>query len=540
VRNGAILLFVSAQLLAGADVHVHGRFEATFTASMEYNRPLHQVTLLAQFRGPGGAVVETLGFWDGGRTWKVRFSPDRAGQWSYITSASNTSDRGLHGQTGSFRAVAYRGSNPLYQRGAPRVSADRRYFVHADGTPWFWLACTGWNSALLSTDEEWTRYLNDRVSKRYTAIQFILEAPWRAAFQDELGQTAFSGVHDIQVHPEFFQRMDRRVGEMADKGLAGVAVLLWALTSAEKESPGEVLPESEAIRLASYMVARYTAYPMLWFLGGDGDYRGEKAERWRKIGRAVFPEGRFRRPVSLHPRGLQDPWAELKDEYWIDFFNYQTGHGGDERKWQWNATGGTASGWKLEPARPVVDSEPNYEGHMSYHGQKIGDAEVRKAAYYSLLAAPPAGITYGAHGIWPWIRKPEVPLNHARSGVADPWFECLDYPGSKQMTFLRRVFEMVEWWKLRPDRSLLVNDPDPPDYFNWPMPAFSTDRRAGLIYLPKMWTAAVDLSRFDRTVTATWYNPRTGETTGAGRHRPSKGVAFTPPGEGDWLLVLRQ
>lgn len=535
-----LLALLLLPALGAADVHVHGRFEATFTASLDYNNPVQQVNLLVEFIGPGGQRVRTLGFWDGGRTWKVRFSPERAGQWTYVTSSSNTADRGLHNRTGYFRAVPYRGPNPLYRRGAPRVSGDRRYFAHADGTPWFWLACTGWNSALLSTDEEWVRYLDDRAAKRYTAIQLILEAPWRAAFKDELGQVAFSGKDYIEVHPEFFQRMDRRVETMAEKGLVGIAVLLWALTSKEGESPGETLPEPEAIKLATYMVARYTAYPLLWFLGGDGDYRGEKAERWRRIGRAVFLDGRFRRPTSLHPRGIQDPWPDLKDEYWIDFFNYQTGHGGDERKWRWNATGGTASGSKLGPPRPVVDSEPNYEAHQSYHGKKITDVEVRRAAYYSLLAAPPAGVTYGAHGIWPWIREPGVPLNHERSGIADPWHVCLDYPGSRQMEYLRNAFETIEWWRLRPDRSLLVNDPDPGDYTNWPMPALTADRRSAMIYLPSRLTVELDLSKLGGAANATWFDPRTGELSPAGRHNPVKGVAFTPPDDGDWLLILRR
>ena len=70
--------------------------------------------------------------------------------------------------------------------------------------------------------------------------------------------------------------------------------------------------------------------------------------------------------MSLHPGGMRDPWAQFKDEYWLDFYNYQTGHGNDQAKWEWNATKGTASGWKMTPAKPVVDTEPNYEGHLSY------------------------------------------------------------------------------------------------------------------------------------------------------------------------------
>jgi hypothetical protein len=83
---------------------------------------------------------------------------------------------------------------------------------------------------------------------------------------------------------------------------------------------------------------------------------------------------------------------------------------------------------------------------------------VRRAAYYSLLAGPPAGVSYCAHGIWFWSRKAEVPLDHPRRGVADPWSACLNYPGAQQMKVLRSIFDSIEWWRLRPDRSLLKED----------------------------------------------------------------------------------
>ena len=40
---------------------------------------------------------------------------------------------------------------------------------------------------------------------------------------------------------------------------------------------------------------------------------------------------------------------------------------------------------------------------------------MRNASYWSILATPTAGITYGANGIWPWLREGEEILNHGRS-----------------------------------------------------------------------------------------------------------------------------
>ncbi len=521
-----VLLAVS---LAGAQVHQHGRFEVTLTAAQDCANPLTE-EVKVEFTAPGGQRREVLAFWDGGRTLKARFSPEQTGAWKYRVL---TSEAGLN-RSGSFRVTAYRGNNELYRRGAPRVSPDCRHFVLADGTPWFWLADTAWSGALLSTRAEWDKYLADRAAKKFSTVQFVM-TQWRAGRQDELGRVAFTGTDRIAVVPEFFQRMDEKVAAVNDHGLVAAPVLLWALTSKDRESPGEVLPEDQAARLARYMVARYGAYHVIWILGGDGDYRAAKAERWKTVGREVFPAGRAQRPVTLHPRGMQDPWPDLKDEPWLSFFMYQSGHGSDAKKWRWNATQGMAAGWKMEPPRPVIDGEINYEGHLDYQSKRpISDAQVRRAAYYSLLAAPPAGVTYGAHGIWPWVRKPEVPLDHPRAGVAPPWWECLELPGARQMKVLREVFESIQWWKLRPDRALLAEDPEDPEFRSYVMPARSEDGAFALIYLPANPVVKLNLTRLKGKPKAVWIDPRTGE-----RRAAALAAEMKTPGGGDWVLVVR-
>ncbi len=61
--------------------------EFTFTGREQYSCQPLAVQLIATFHGPGGAVYRVPGFWDGDRTWKVRFMPDRPGKWTYETQA---------------------------------------------------------------------------------------------------------------------------------------------------------------------------------------------------------------------------------------------------------------------------------------------------------------------------------------------------------------------------------------------------------------------------------------------------------------------
>lgn len=531
----ALLAAASWGAAPGAEVFRYGRFEAAFTASRDYPNPLKE-EVLVHFHGPEGASDDVPAFWAGGRTWKVRYSPDRTGAYRYHTEAS---DGGLNGQTGQFTVAPYQGRNDLYRNGGPHLSENRRYLVQGYNKPWFYLADTAWNGALMATAEEWSRYLNDRAGKKFSAIQFVM-TPWRGGRQDEKGQEAFTGTDPIRINPAFFERMDARVNAMNDAGLVAAPVLLWAPLSRDRESPGAVLPAEQAILLARYMVARYGAHHVIWFLGGDGNYRGTNAERWKTIGRAVFPNGRSRRPVTLHPQAMQSPWPEFKDEPWVDLFACQSGQGGDAAKWRWNATQGPAADWKIEPHRPVMDTEINSEGRLDSGGKPIDAAAVRRAAWYSVLAAPPAGVAYGAHGIWSWSRKPEVPSEYPKSGTARPWQECLNYPGAKQMTVLRDVLMSMEWWSMVPDQSVFSSLKEDPEFRDYPMASRASDHDFALLYLPAGPALELDLSAYKQDLKAVWIDPRTGLRKPAGTLHPAYGVQVPAPGEGDWLLLLRK
>ncbi len=61
--------------------------EFTFHGRLEYPHTPPPVRLSAVFHGPGGAQYRVPGFWDGGNTWRIRFTPDRPGRWSFETRA---------------------------------------------------------------------------------------------------------------------------------------------------------------------------------------------------------------------------------------------------------------------------------------------------------------------------------------------------------------------------------------------------------------------------------------------------------------------
>ena len=52
------------------------RLEDVFTGSKDYANPVQDVEVTVDFRSPSGNKRTLLAFWDGGRKWRVRFSPD--------------------------------------------------------------------------------------------------------------------------------------------------------------------------------------------------------------------------------------------------------------------------------------------------------------------------------------------------------------------------------------------------------------------------------------------------------------------------------
>lgn len=515
-------------------------YEESMLSAKTYANPLQDVQVTVEITDPRGRVVEVEAFWDGFSVWKFRYMPRTVGPHRYRVRCSDAANAGLNVPEDVFTAVEYTGNNRLYKRGPIVLSEDRRHFAFADGSPFFLVSDTAWNGALLSDEEEWVRYLKERKAQNFNTIQFVT-TQWRAGYADREGQKAFDGIDAVSINPSFFQRMDRHFQILNENEFVALPVALWALTSNRRESPGEVLPQEQAALLARYIVARYNAYHVMWFLGGDGDYRAEKAERWKAIGREVFPPKRKTNLVSLHPRGMQDPWPGLKDEPWLDFLNYQTGHGSDARKWKWNATEGPATGWKLEPARPVFDSEPNYENHTSYRENKVIDAyDVRRASWYSVLAAPPSGITYGTHGVWPWMKEIGVPLNHPDSGSAMPWFASLDNPGADGIKVMAEVLGALEWWKLEPTRALLAGPPVKEDYSNFIQCGRSRTREFALCYVPAGTAPELNTYSFLNGARAIWIDPRTGVRQTPLDLLRKDSIALSPPNAEDWLLLLQR
>ncbi len=507
--------------------------EIDFHSEANYAHPFRDVELRVTFTAPSGLSSMVNAFWDGDNIWRVRFSPNEPGTWKWQSTSRPADDAGLHNKEGDFECVADKADESSIPLAPLRLSENRRYLVNSDSSPFFWLADTAWNGVLRAKDEDWKRYLITRKKQGFTAVQFV-STQWRGGTRTLPGPV-YIGEKDISVNIDYLQAMDNRVAEINRQGLIAVPVLLWALTETD---PGRALPEQDAIRLARYLVARWGAHQVVWFLGGDGRYQNVK--RWKHIGREVFTgrkdDDPMKRLHTLHPSGGNWINTNFGNEPWLDFTGYQSSHGNHPQSLQWLTSGPPASNWNDQPIRPIINLEPNYElipgpPSMIPHSPQ----HVRRAAYWSMLVSPPAGVSYGHHVIWPWNDRLDDIEGHAAAGKADAWFTGLETEGITAMIALRRFFESGPWTDLRPHPSLLADQPGKKHPQKFAAAAQTKDRSWTVIYLPEGGDIQLKANELPGKRQAFWTNPRTGKSETS----KTNNLSFIAPDKKDWLLEIR-
>ena len=128
----------------------------------------------------------------------------------------------------------------------------------------------------------------------------------------------------------------------------------------------------------------------------------------------------------------------------------QSGHGGghDVVMWDW-----IARDYALNPPKPTLDLEPNYEDHPYNPWPEwdpatgyFRDHDVRKQVYRSVFAGG-CGVTYGNHAVWQFANARNGTINHADRD----WMNATERPAGRQMIFLRALIESRPFFSRIPD-----------------------------------------------------------------------------------------
>ena len=502
--------------------------ELTLTAATEIPDPFDFVRakFSAAFAGPAGEQLEVPGFWDGGRSWKIRFTPTAPGAWSYATRFSDTGDAGLHGQRGALDVQGADGEGLHRHGGFLKLSADGHYLTYTDGTPFFWLGDTWWAAPAENVPfDAFRRQVEARVAQGYTVYQAHGHRPLFADTQ--LGALEATRHADAETL-RYWRETDRYIACGDEHGLLGMlgfarGDLLDALSLNDLE------------RLWHYYIARYSAYAVGFLITQEyniePDKRPTQIPKMLALGQFIKDTDPWKRALTAHPwarsRDLRQAWGAP----WFDFILLQAGH----RRFE--SASSYQDIWQRPAPKPCIESEANYEGFAATNFN-VNAAAIRRSAYTALQAGS-CGFTYGAQGLYAGIQDRAKPGPTAKWGPVLSSEEGLALAGGAQLQHLRACYESVAWWRLRPlaaalepaAPAVLVKAEPPDTYLLYYVAAQQPAPARRLKGVPA-----------GARYAAHWFDPRTGQSdTLAPLVSQGTALLLPPrPDAQDWMLILKR
>jgi len=449
-------------------------WEMTLTSTSTYANPFLDVTVTVAYTKAGASPLHGYGFWDGGPTFKLRQAFPAPGTWHYQTTATDPANRGLHHQEGDVQVLPYTGTNPLYRHGFLQVSADHRFFVHADGTPFLWLGDLVWGAMVSLTEAGFHAAVADRRAKQFTVLQTNFA---REDDVDTAGDTLWQG---DRWNVRFMQKLDRMFRDANDQGMYlfvnGVGELLW----------DRGLPASA--RLLEMIGARYGAHYVSFAASMYDFYAPLHAQLTVALHRTA-PRTLVAQPPGAVLYGLADLGAapQSADTPWADYVLDTTGGSLDMACQH-------AIDWALRlytqmPPTPMVNGQAWYAGVADSTADMIA-----QLGYLSFLSGS-SGYTYGS-SLWN-VQDADLPAWKALRGAT-------------YMQYLYAFFAALDGGRpLQPRHDLITHHA--PGAQACLVAGVSADGRTYAAFLPQGGTISLDLTALAQTtVGITWYNPLTG------------------------------
>lgn len=432
--------------------------------------------------------------------------------------------------------IPWKGPSVNFSHGKLKISENKRFLVFEDGTPFFYLADTGWELFHRLNKEETERYLENRRAKGFTVIQAVVLAELDGLeIPNAEGNKPLIDLDPLKPNEKYFEHVDWVIRKAYEKGIFIGLLPTWGDKVDKKWGKGPVIFNSDnAFRYGQWIGTRYKDFPnIIWINGGDREGGGDNKAVWDAIGNGIKSVDR-NHLMTFHPMGERSSSDWFSENSWLDFNMCQTGHG--QRSYAIYKRL-IVRDYNLSPVKPCFDGEPRYEDHpVGWNPEVLGwfdDADIRQALYWNLFSGS-FGHTYGCHPVWQMLTPGREPVGLARHN----WFDVLDLPGASDLVHARRLLESHPFLSRVPDQSLIV-----PAYY--PETDYVVATRGdgyAFIYFPTGWPAEVIPDKIGAgTISASWYDPRTGESNPIGTFPGSGKQKFTPPSAGrgnDWILIL--
>ena len=505
------------------------RFELSFSSKAAFANPYKEGQVSFIMKSPEGKTTLVPGFWDGGTTWKLRFSPAKLGTWSF-QSLSKTED--LNGKNGTFECVkenedrkGFIGVQPAYQ--------NPRHFSYSNGEPFLPVP-------ILGDIGEFASDMDSPITEKNSQQDF-------ARFQRQIDLLAAAGfnrliggflIQDIKpnrfpfadlkleaLDMSYFQWLDKRVAYCNSKGIVPDIGLGIADDSLFQRYGSENL-----FRFWGYVLSRYAAFDVVWNLY-ERDGR-ELSQQTRKNLTELAELTRLYDPYR-HIRTAITPGAAAVSAATGDSF--ASGAIPNYGRWQDCITlrGGDLNAipafQKENKPLVILDAVP---------GKRISKDQARRRMWESRFQ--------GAYWVGD-VQAFELGANN------DPVWMMSANAGE--------FFKTTKFSRLAPSQELLGGDEENPsdrkrrqkaeeliqktNPMKEPKPITDSPRfvlsnpaREYAVYFEKGGTILLDLLEATGRIFVSWRNPRTGESLQESVVYGGGFVQFSAPDSNDWILRL--
>ncbi|MGI8783185.1 MAG: DUF5060 domain-containing protein [Acidobacteriota bacterium] len=453
-----------------------GVYEAPLRGDGSVANPFDTMATVT-FTPPSGQAkaITVHAFYDGDNIWRARVYVSETGAWRW--SSACATDKGLGGKTGAFKALdsKLRGRLLPHPRN-PRhwITEDGRWFLNLNDTAYF-LLCKYDGYGQPIPFEDFTAYVRDAVAHGITSFRswaFNGPKPLTASANSDRHRwyDLFADEALTRFRVDNLQQTDRRLQWMLDNYPdVYVQFILFPLGTPWRRDSSfwAQMNASQKERVMRYLLARYAAYPQLfWLIVNDAHYAPDKLganqeDVAKALREAKYPNNiALAREVGAYFR-QHDPWQhplstghartvpfQFGDEDWATYIHLEDQYD----------LGAQAFEPYYKFARPVFLGEDRYEQDRPDR-DPIDMRYFQRRLFWAWLLAG-GSTNYG--GRW-W---PVHPYTQAgKRATPSPWYKDIAHKepltGLDSVRFIRDYFSArkIELSDFEPDHRL-VGDPD--------------------------------------------------------------------------------
>ena len=367
----------------------------------------------------GHRTVDVAGFYDGSGVYKVRFSPDTVGRWSFETT-SNVGE--LAGLTGGFECIA-----PASGNRGPVGTAHQFHFQYADGTPYFPFGTTCYSYGFIGAPygDETLKNLKDA---GFNKVRICLLPKPLGKLQpvampfERIGEAQPPGTESLadngsskdkfdlaRFNPGYFEHFEARIQDLMAAGIEADVILFHPYDAWGFKAMGAEADD----RYLRYAVARLSAYRNVWWaVANEYDLvRSKTMTDWDRFFRIVQEVDPYSRLRSIHhSRVMYDnskPWCTHASLQEYDF----------------EKSAALFAAWN----KPIIYDEIQYEGNIARRWGNLSPEEMTHRFWRATVYG-----VYATHG--------ETYMVTDGSPV---WSDAGELHGTSpaRITFLRKLLE---------------------------------------------------------------------------------------------------